>query len=755
MKYLILAMILSGSALMVVNIVLYGRFIKKNYELEKTTKLWLLIIPLLLLIFFLIGYVVVGLSGIADIMMSSILFGGSIFVFLLMRVIISIVGQIRETEQVLAARYDETKAAFEGFLKNAMSVFRVNLTKDEIEEMRGENLYETDYDSVKYTDLVSSRQKYILDPNYYETNVQLFSRDGLLKHYMDGQTQADQVVFEKDKNGNPVFVRYRAMLTKMPVSGDVIAFIVEEAFNEDVVKRMLIRRVLMEEYDMIGYIVNGNYKVLMSNVGKKEGLLFKDNEDDTYESIYYNVFLPQMIKDENPEQRQPNPLRMSVIEKNLKDSNYYKVNASFVIDGKERSKQFVFYNVESSSHFYLMLLSDTTEINEEQESRSRQLNEALEKSESSNESRVKFFTNINHDFSTSIHGILGYTELAQKEHDVEVIHSYLSGIAYSSKKLMSFMDDLLSMSKIESGGLKISKETVNIFDELSLLRNEIIENYAVKSVGFDVDCSGVEDRMVKCDCKMVKQILNRLVSNSMCFVPEGSGVSLSVQQKKTDDGCSDYIFRISNKGKKIADNIASNLFSAESWLNYGDSVDVPGAGIGMMVSKKYVDALGGTIELTSNEEDNIELTLVLPMETVCEDEKHGIIEKNIDFNQNLLVADDNEINREIAKLTLESVGFKVDLACDGNEAYEKVKASEPGQYAAVLMDVQMPVMNGYMATKAIRSIDNPILAGIPIIAMTANNYQEDKKEALDAGMNDFVTKPVNIDQIVEVLKKYL
>ena len=755
MEYLILAMIFFGSALMVVNIIRYSIFIKQSLELEKTTKKGLLIVPLLLLVFFLIGYVVVGLSGLADLMMSSILLGGSIFVFLLMLVILTIVKRIRETEQILSIRYDEAKAQVEGFLKDSMSVIRANLTKDEIEEVRGDYLYDSDNDFVKYSDYMANREKHILNPDYSETNTNLFKRENLIQHYMDGQINASQVLFVKDKNGDPVFVKYDATITKMPVSGDVVAFIVEKQYNEEVVKRVLVRQVLMDQYDRIGYIINGNFKVLISNVGKKEGLIFKDNTDDTYESIYYNIFLPAMIKDESMEPGQPNPLRLSVIDKKLSENSYYKVNLPFSVDGETRYKQFVFYRIDAASHFYIMLLSDTTEIQKEQEKRNRVLSEALRKSESSNESRVNFFTNITHDFSTSVHGILGFTELAKKEKDIRVIHEYLSKISYSSSNLMSFMSDLFAMSVIESGELTINLDSVDICSEVDTIKKDVSEAFEVKSVGVDVDYSNVKNRIVKCDIKMVKQILNRLVRNAMTFVPEKTNVSVIVDQEIISEEKSNYIFRIRNKGRKIPDSGVEKLFDPEGWLNFGTSVDVPGAGIGMSVAKKYADIMGGSIELTSNEDEKVELTVVLPLDIDSDVKKEESSTGSVVFNQNLLVVDDNEINREIASLTLSSIGFNVELACDGKDAVEKVEKSKPGYYSAVLMDVQMPVMDGYTATKEIRKLSEKALANVPIIAMTANNYQEDRNAALDAGMNGFVTKPIMLEEIVETLKKYI
>jgi len=283
----------------------------------------------------------------------------------------------------------------------------------------------------------------------------------------------------------------------------------------------------------------------------------------------------------------------------------------------------------------------------------------------------------------------------------------------------------------------------------------LADSFAIKSVGIEVDCSGVRDRTVKCDIKLVRHVLNRLIRNAMTFVPEKTNVSVVVEQGETHSDKADYVFRIRNRGQRIPDSGVEKLFDPEGWLNYGTSIDVPGAGIGMNVAKKYVDFMGGSIELTSNENEKVEFTVTLPLEISGEQLTEDKSEGSMVFNQNLLVVDDNEINREVASLTLASVGFNIDLACNGKEAVEKIGSSEPGHYSAVLMDVQMPVMDGYTATKEIRKLSDPGLANVPIIAMTANNYQEDRNAAVEAGMNGFVTKPIMLEEIIDTLRKYL
>lgn len=529
MQFLIIGMILAGSLLMVYNIIRYAQFIKKCKDLEKdTVKSWILLIPLMLLIFFLLGYIGVGFSGMANLLISSILFGGSVFVFLLLLVMFLIVERIVDTEQVLAAQYDEVRLEISELTKDAMAVFRVNLTKDEVEERSGEYLYDSDFAYDTYSEILKARANYVIEAGHGGTDRDLFKREGLIRHYQEGQTAASETILVRRKDGVPAFVNFEATLTKKPVTGDIIAFIVERPYNGEVVRSTLLERVLMDQYDRIAYIVDGQYKVVISNAGKKEGMLLNDDKDDSYESIYLNVFLPMMAKEARPKPGEPNPLRLSVIENELKTKDVYEVNIPFVIEGETRYKRFLFYRINENARFYLMLLSDSSKLFEKKDAASPE----------------------------------------QEAHP---------GPAF----------------------------------------------------------------------------------------PEPAPEETPREEVKTEE----------------------------------------------------------------------QTPALAPLK--------------------LLVVDDNEINREIAELLLTSEGHDVELACDGGEAVEKVKNAEEGRYDAVLMDVQMPVLNGYEATSAIRALEDKAKAGIPVVAMTANAFAEDQALADKAGMNGYITKPISYDEIVSVLGKLI
>lgn len=757
MRIVINVMIFAGSALMVYNILRYGMFVRDSRQLEQSNrKIGVLIVPLLLLIFFLIGYVVVGLSGIADLMVAGILFGGSVFVFLLLTVMFSIISHIRSTDQLLTARYEEMKAELHRLTEDSLAAFLVNLTADRILEREGEYLYDSDYQYDSYSEMLAARGDYVIDPNFAGSERSLFRREELLRRYQEGQTDVSEVMLVRRKDGEAAYVRFEATLSAMPVSNDVVAFITERPDNEEIIHQALLKQVLMDQYDRIAYLVDGKYHVVISNVGKKTGLLFPDDEDDSYESLYFNYILPAQPKGRKTEG--PNPLRLSVIDKALSENGVYVVDAPFILEGQERYKRISFYCIEPSVKFYLMLVSDSTAIQEEQRAQNQRLSELLEEAVRSNQARTLFFTRVSHDVRTPMNGILGFTNLAKTEPDARKRAEYLDKVEYSGRLLMSVVEDLFTMSLIDSGKLRLAEKPTDLRELGEELRERFSAERPEKEITFRLDTEDLQDSVVLCDGQRLNRALVRLLDNSYAYVPQGETVSLRIRQLASDKPqTGGYEFKICNCGVEIPEDILGRIFELSAWDDSEKAGEMPGVGLGMSVAKAVIDKMGGTVDVCNGENSMTEFSIrfEFPIVRSVEAEETPAPAAGDGPALHVLLVDDNEINREIAELMITAEGWTVEQAEDGAQALEKVASSEPGHFDLVLMDVQMPVMNGYEATKRIRALPDPALAGIPIIAVTANAYQEDSNEALAAGMDGYVTKPIDPEAIRKVVDKVL
>ena len=748
MRALIMVMIFAGSALMVYNIIRYGIFVRNSRNLEQQTmRLGLLAVPLVLLVFFLVGYIVVGISGIADLMMAAILFGGSIFVFLLLMVMFNIIRHIRDTDRVLAHRYEEMRTELNAMTQDFLAAFLVNLTKDEVEERAGAYLYDSDYEHDVYSELLRSRAGNVLDAAYAGPENSVFRREELLRRYGEGQTSVSEVMLVRRKDGEAGYVRFSATLSKMPVSGDIIAFITEMPYNEEVIRQTLLEDVLMDQYDRIAYLIDGKYRVVISNAGKKSGLLLPDDEDDTYESLYLNYILPTMVRD-GEKTAGPNPLRLSVIDKALAESKVYDVNAPFLIDGTKRYKHVVFYRIDKDSKFYLMLISDATSVQEEQTAQNQRLSDALEEAVSAKEASSRFFARVSHDLRTPVDGILETARKAAAAKDLEEVKAQMARIDATGRRLNSLLDDLFAMSSIDSGEMELEEKPT----DLRAFAEELAEHFAgerpEKHLRITADTAGLRDKVAYCDENRLRRVLGRLMVNSCVFVPEGGTIRLSITQGPEQDGeFRDYEFCIRNAGMEIPEDVRERFFEETGWEQSQRREELPGVGLGMAVAKAFVDAMGGTIRISSDKDGDTQVLLNFsfrPAPQVAEAEKKP--EKNREEAGealHVLLVDDNELNREIGELMLTGEGWTVDLAADGAEAVERVKTAPSGTFDAILMDVNMPVMDGYEATRTIRALPDGQKASLPVIALTASTSQEGSEKARAAGMNGFASKPID------------
>ena len=534
--------------------------------------------------------------------------------------------------------------------------------------------------------------------------------------------------------------------------------------------------------------------------------------------------------------------------------------------------------------------SDTQELN-------AKLQVAVEKAETANRAKSTFLSNMSHDIRTPMNAIIGFTTLALSNiDDTDRVKDYLGKTLASSNHLLSLINDVLDMSRIESGKIHLEEVEVNLSDVLHDLKTIVSGQIYAKQLELYMDVMDVTDEDVYCDKTRLNQILLNLLSNAIKFTPAGGTVSVRVRQLAGQvRGCGQYEFRIKDNGIGMSPEFAKKIFEPFERERTSTVSRIQGTGLGMAITKNIVDMMGGTIEVQTAQGKGTEFTVCVPMRAQTEqrpvekiteleglkalvvdddfntcdsvtkmlvkvgmraewtlsgkeavlrarqsiemsDVYHAYIidwrlpdmngievtrqirslhddtpiiiltaydwsdieveakaagvtafcskpmfmsdlretlmsalgqkpadavqrllpEKNADFKgKHILLVEDNELNREIAQEILQEYGFLVDTAENGAVAVEKVSTAAPGSYDLVLMDVQMPIMDGYTATRKIRALDDPARAKLPILAMTANAFDEDRRNALESGMNGFLSKPIVIGDLVQELHKIL
>ncbi len=537
------------------------------------------------------------------------------------------------------------------------------------------------------------------------------------------------------------------------------------------------------------------------------------------------------------------------------------------------------------------LRSIDEEVKEEEERRTA-LHNALAAAEHANNAKTTFLNNMSHDIRTPMNAIIGFTALAAAHIDnKEQVADYLKKISVSSEHLLSLINDVLDMSRIESGKVKIEETEVHLPDILHELRTIIQANVTAKQLELFIDTVDVINEDIMCDKLRLKQILLNLISNSIKFTKPGGMLSIRIIEKpNAPDGYASYEFRVKDSGIGISKSFQEHIFEAFTREQTSTISGIQGTGLGMAITKNIVDMMGGTISVKSDVGKGTEFTVCLQFKIcnpvkyekipklaglhalVADDDfdscasvtrmlttigmraewtvsgKEAIIrtklaiENNDEFSayiidwmmpdmngietvrqirkiiggakpiiiltaydwtdieeeareagvtafcskplfmselrealtkpfnavheeqpahkaafkgKKILLAEDNELNSEIATAILEEAGFSVDTANNGFVAVEKVKNADAGRYDLILMDIQMPVMDGYEAAREIRALDDNTKSRIPIYAMTANAFDEDKQKALDSGMNGHIAKPIDIDKMMSVLEEAL
>ena len=394
--------------------------------------------------------------------------------------------------------------------------------------------------------------------------------------------------------------------------------------------------------------------------------------------------------------------------------------------------------------------------------------DALKVAESASKAKSTFLSNMSHDIRTPMNAIIGFATLALDDiRDGKKVEDYLGKILSSSKHLLGLINDILDMSRIESGKVVLEEQETDLVTTLQELQSIMEGQAKERKLKLHVDYSNLRDRHVYCDKTRLNQVMFNLLANAVKFTSEGGSIWLTMSQLEPTYEVEDraiYEIRVKDTGIGMDKAFIKHIFEPFERERTSTVSKIQGTGLGMAITKNIVDMMGGTIEVESQKgvgtEFIIRLELRLQAEAGAANEEgakqHSHAEGVAEFaGKRLLLAEDNELNREIACMLLSKYGFVIDTAENGQEAVDLVAASAPDYYDLVLMDIQMPVMDGHEATRRIRNLKDKELAKVPVVAMTANAFDEDRKAAKECGMNGFISKPINMQEVVQALRMCL
>ena len=768
---------------------------------------------------------------------------------------------------------DERKAIFEEYLIGDDFEKALRAYVDAV-------VYEPDKEIVLHMTNYSCVRKKLLNQPFYSVNYRIF-REGKLQYFqiriarIGESSEADRVV-----------VGFRR---------------VDEDTGNDLARKNEIE----EAYEIIsGLSSDYNFISLFNPNDGKMSIYKADSSTEIKTTLARHEYYQDAVDayteyvSEEDKERWRKLTFLENIRNELLDKQCYDINIRNNVIGEKNYIQFRFAKVEDKQYGSRVVIAKRiiTDIVENEMKQQRILEDALARAEHASRAKSTFLSNMSHDIRTPMNAIIGFTSLASAHFDnKERVRDYLAKIMSSSNHLLSLINDVLEMSRIESGKLHLNESECNLSEVMHELRNILQVDVREKKLDFFIDTVGVFDENIICDRLRLNQVLLNLVGNSIKFTKPGGSISVRILEK--EGGTKDrtlYEIRVKDNGIGMSEEFVKRIFEPFEREKNSTVSGIQGTGLGMPITKNIVEAMGGTIEVYSKQNEGSEFIVTIPFKlsenvdrdmmieelkgihalvidddfNTCdsvtqmlmeigmraewtlngkeallrikqairrhdeykiyiidwlmpdmsgvevarkirsevgdsapiivltaydwadieeeateaginafcskplfisefirclvhvldierEEKKRTTLEEEADMGGRILLVEDNELNREIATEILTEAGFQIEEADNGKKAVELVESSEPGYYKLVLMDIQMPVMDGYEATRAIRQLKNREIAEIPIVAMTANAFDEDRKKAFECGMNSHIAKPVDVEILFDTLKKIL
>ena len=403
---------------------------------------------------------------------------------------------------------------------------------------------------------------------------------------------------------------------------------------------------------------------------------------------------------------------------------------------------------------YILDLSDRTK----DKKINQKLADAVHTAENANRAKTIFLNNMSHDIRTPMNAIMGFTDIAMKYNPKPEVENCLQKIRESSEHLLTLINDVLDISRIESGKIKFAPIGVDIVEVADTVLSIMYGFLSNRNITFHTHLAVPETRYVLADAVRIREVLVNILGNAVKFTGDGGSITFTADYLPgADDRHMIVRYRVTDTGVGMTKEFVKHIFDEFSQEESSARTHYKGSGLGMAISKRYVDLMGGNISVESEKGKGSTFTVELPLELTEADkvQKQASPGDSTDLTGvKILMAEDNDLNAEIAMVQLEELGIHITRASDGKEALKIFASNQPGTFDIILMDIMMPKMNGYEATKAIRALQNrPDARTIPIIAMTANAFAEDVQASLDAGMNDHLSKPIVMEEVIKAIAR--
>ncbi|MBO5561071.1 MAG: response regulator [Firmicutes bacterium] len=667
------------------------------------------------------------------------------------------VSLLKEHEAQLESMYEGIYNDFHRMGRDMLGIFRVNLTRDSIEEINGQDLYDSDFHASSYTEATRLRAENYPIVAEQKRFIATFDIQNLIRNYLDGRTMISEVLYSKRRSGRQCFVNYYATITRHPISGDIIAFIIEQEYNSEKVNETILQKILVQQFDMISYIVDGQYGVVIGDPKTMtRGNVFPEERNGLYMDYIRNQVISVAVGSDDEKRDLLDALSLDRIADELLEKQPYVVDITCNIDNETYYKRFEFYAVDSEARFYILLKSDFTELQKEQIKRNKQLKEALEEANQASVAKTSFLSRMSHEIRTPMNAIIGLDAIALQEPDLTgSMRDHLNKIGISAKYLLSLINDILDMSRIESGRMVLKNEKFSFRDFLDQINTLIYSQCQAKQLNFECNVKGRIDDFYIGDAMKLKQVLINILGNSVKFTESPGKVSFDVERVVQTEQQSTLRFKIRDTGIGIDAAYLPKLFEPFSQEDSSNTNSYGGSGLGLAISKNIIALMSGDISVTSKKNEGSEFIVDVMLKN--SDDAAYKQQDTADVRpeeMSVLIIDDDPVACRHAQIVMEEVGISSEYCLTGQDAVELVSTrhARHEDYDLILVDLKMPVMDGVEVTRRIRSVIGEKTA---IIILTAYSWSDIEEEALEAGVDSFIHKPLFSADIIREFRNVL
>ena len=655
------------------------------------------------------------------------------------------VTQLKENEQRLHSLYESMNDQLDALAARSLTVVRANLDTGIVEEIRGRDLYQSDRIGIPFNEISQCRIDHMPIPSDQEHYQSVFPGARLREYYAKGEDVPSLVILSQRQNGRLCFVRYSITLRTDPFSGDLIAYGIESEYNSERVSEMMNQKILASQYDMISYISGKTYDVVIGDAAAiKKGNIFPKKRHGKYMDYIITQVIPSASEEVHDRWELLKSLSPEIIDEKLAEEEPYSVDVVCDIDGERFYKRFIFYSVEREAKFYILLKVDDTEIRKEQTARNEQLRQALDEARQANRAKTVFLSNMSHEIRTPMNAIISIDSIALKEPSLsERTREHLEKIGSSARHLLSLINDILDMSRIESGRMMLKSEEFSFRSMLEQINTMASTQCQERGLCYDCRIQGtVKDYYIGDDMKL-KQVLINILGNAVKFTPAPGNVSFTVECAARFDDKATLRFSIKDTGIGMDKSYLPKIFDAFNQEDSATTNRYGGTGLGMAITKNIVDMMNGTIEVQSEKGKGTEFVVQVTLKESDRADNADTSDTDIQQLKNIsvLVVDDDPLACEHARVVLEEVGVHVDTALSGSESLEKVRLhhARHDSYDLLLMDLHMPGQDGIETTRKVRQLIGHESA---VIILTAYSWDNVLDEAKSAGVNGFISKPL-------------